>query len=258
MSTVIFAMYAFGVLAALLAFGRWSDALGRRPLLLAGLAAAITSDVVFLSPRTPGPCSSAASCRACPPASSSAPRPPPWSRPHRRLAFAGGSVRDSSEHRRARPRPAHRGCPRRLAPVGRAPDLHRPSRAVARRRRVGVAGRRDGRRGARLPAAASSDSPCPATVTHDVHRRRDRGLRRIRGDGPVRRGLAAVRGPGAREPESARSRARSCSPVFGASVVAQIVLQRLLDDAGRQRRLRAPGRRHAASSSWACRPSRSP
>ena len=48
MSTVIFAMYAFGVLAALLAFGRWSDTLGRRPLLLAGLAAAITSDVVFL------------------------------------------------------------------------------------------------------------------------------------------------------------------------------------------------------------------
>lgn len=48
MSTVIFATYAFGVLAALLAFGRWSDTLGRRPLLLAGLAAAITSDVVFL------------------------------------------------------------------------------------------------------------------------------------------------------------------------------------------------------------------
>ncbi|KQV76092.1 MFS transporter [Aeromicrobium sp. Root344] len=48
MSTVIFATYAFGVLAALLAFGRWSDALGRRPLLLAGLGAAIASDVVFL------------------------------------------------------------------------------------------------------------------------------------------------------------------------------------------------------------------
>jgi MFS family permease len=48
MSTVIFAMYAFGVLAALLAFGRWSDTLGRRPLLLWGLAAAISSDVVFL------------------------------------------------------------------------------------------------------------------------------------------------------------------------------------------------------------------
>ncbi|VXC13707.1 MFS transporter [Aeromicrobium sp. 9AM] len=48
MSTVIFATYAFGVLAALLAFGRWSDTLGRRPLLLGGLAVAIISDVVFL------------------------------------------------------------------------------------------------------------------------------------------------------------------------------------------------------------------
>ncbi|MET0821517.1 MAG: MFS transporter [Aeromicrobium sp.] len=46
--TVVFAMYAFGVLAALLVFGRWSDALGRRPLLLAGLATSLLSDVVFL------------------------------------------------------------------------------------------------------------------------------------------------------------------------------------------------------------------
>ncbi len=36
--TVIFAVYAVGVLAALPLFGRWSDALGRRPVLLAGLA----------------------------------------------------------------------------------------------------------------------------------------------------------------------------------------------------------------------------
>lgn len=46
--TVIFAMYAFGVLAALLAFGTWSDVLGRRPVLLMGLAFAALSDVVFL------------------------------------------------------------------------------------------------------------------------------------------------------------------------------------------------------------------
>ncbi|MET1037337.1 MAG: MFS transporter [Aeromicrobium sp.] len=46
--TVIYAVYAAGVLAALLLFGRWSDVLGRRPLLLAGLAATIVSDVVFL------------------------------------------------------------------------------------------------------------------------------------------------------------------------------------------------------------------
>lgn len=47
--TVVFAVYAFGVLAALLLFGRWSDALGRRPLLLAGLAASLVSDLVFLA-----------------------------------------------------------------------------------------------------------------------------------------------------------------------------------------------------------------
>lgn len=47
-TTVIFAAYAVGVLGALLLFGGWSDAVGRRPVLLAGLAAAIASAVVFL------------------------------------------------------------------------------------------------------------------------------------------------------------------------------------------------------------------
>ncbi|WP_252444476.1 MFS transporter [Pseudonocardia humida] len=46
--TVVFAVYAVGVLAALLLFGRWSDQLGRRPLLLGGLAAALLSSLVFL------------------------------------------------------------------------------------------------------------------------------------------------------------------------------------------------------------------
>jgi MFS family permease len=46
--TVIFAVYAVGVLGALLLFGRWSDQLGRRPLLLAGLAGALLSSLVFL------------------------------------------------------------------------------------------------------------------------------------------------------------------------------------------------------------------
>jgi MFS family permease len=46
--TVIFAVYAVGVLAALLVAGRWSDAVGRRPLLLAGLVGALLSSVVFL------------------------------------------------------------------------------------------------------------------------------------------------------------------------------------------------------------------
>jgi len=47
-TTVIFSTYAVGVLAALLVFGRWSDALGRRPVLLAGAGFALASGVVFL------------------------------------------------------------------------------------------------------------------------------------------------------------------------------------------------------------------
>jgi MFS family permease len=47
-TTVIFSTYAVGVLAALLLFGRWSDALGRRPVLLAGAGFALASAVVFL------------------------------------------------------------------------------------------------------------------------------------------------------------------------------------------------------------------
>jgi len=48
-TTVVFASYAGGVLFALLAFGRWSDAIGRRPMLLAGAACALASAVVFLA-----------------------------------------------------------------------------------------------------------------------------------------------------------------------------------------------------------------
>ncbi|GHB13506.1 MFS transporter [Salinicola rhizosphaerae] len=47
MITVIFAVYAAGVIAALLITGRWSDQLGRRPLLFAGLVASALSDLVF-------------------------------------------------------------------------------------------------------------------------------------------------------------------------------------------------------------------
>jgi MFS family permease len=47
-TTVIYAAYAGGVLFALLAFGRWSDAIGRRPVLLAGVVFALASAVVFL------------------------------------------------------------------------------------------------------------------------------------------------------------------------------------------------------------------
>jgi MFS family permease len=48
-TTVIYATYAGGVLFALLVFGRWSDAIGRRPILLAAVAAAIVSAAVFLA-----------------------------------------------------------------------------------------------------------------------------------------------------------------------------------------------------------------
>ena len=43
MVTVVFATYALGVIAALLLMGRQSDQVGRRPVLLAGLACAAAS-----------------------------------------------------------------------------------------------------------------------------------------------------------------------------------------------------------------------
>ncbi|QWZ07554.1 MFS transporter [Nocardioides panacis] len=46
--TVVYASYAAGVLVALVAFGQWSDVLGRRPLLAAGLVAAVLSAGCFL------------------------------------------------------------------------------------------------------------------------------------------------------------------------------------------------------------------
>jgi MFS family permease len=48
--TVIYAAYAVGVIAALLLLGRLSDQIGRRPVLLAGLALSALSAVVFLAP----------------------------------------------------------------------------------------------------------------------------------------------------------------------------------------------------------------
>lgn len=47
-TTIIYATYAGGVLFALLVFGRWSDAIGRRPVLLAGVVCALISAGVFL------------------------------------------------------------------------------------------------------------------------------------------------------------------------------------------------------------------
>ena len=47
-TTIIFATYAGGVLVTLVVFGSWSDALGRRPVLLVGVVAALASAVLFL------------------------------------------------------------------------------------------------------------------------------------------------------------------------------------------------------------------
>ena len=52
MVTVVFAMYAVGVLAALLVVGRLSDEVGRRAVLLPGLAVAAASSLVFLVPHS--------------------------------------------------------------------------------------------------------------------------------------------------------------------------------------------------------------
>ena len=49
MLTLIFATYAFGVLAALLLAGRLSDQVGRRPVLLAALATLMLSSVLYIA-----------------------------------------------------------------------------------------------------------------------------------------------------------------------------------------------------------------
>ncbi|KXO92194.1 MFS transporter [Tsukamurella pulmonis] len=48
--TVLFAVYALGVVAALTVFGRLSDEIGRRPVLLVAVALAILSAMLFLLP----------------------------------------------------------------------------------------------------------------------------------------------------------------------------------------------------------------
>src|SRR5436309_2312117 len=48
MITVIFAVYAVGVICGLILTGRLSDEIGRRPVLLFGLACAIGSTVLFV------------------------------------------------------------------------------------------------------------------------------------------------------------------------------------------------------------------
>ena len=49
-TTIVFAVYPVGVTAALLGCGHWSDLIGRRPMLLAGLATSALSAALFLVP----------------------------------------------------------------------------------------------------------------------------------------------------------------------------------------------------------------
>src|SRR5919201_3875039 len=48
MVTVVFAIYAFGVIAGLVAFGNLSDEIGRKPVLLAGLVLSAVSAFLFV------------------------------------------------------------------------------------------------------------------------------------------------------------------------------------------------------------------
>ena len=55
MVTVIFAVYAFGVIAGLLAFGNVSDEIGRKPVLMLGLAFSAASAFLFVFARSLAP-----------------------------------------------------------------------------------------------------------------------------------------------------------------------------------------------------------
>lgn len=52
---MIFAIYAFGVIAGLILFGNLSDRLGRKPPLLLGLALSAASALLFLFVRSLAP-----------------------------------------------------------------------------------------------------------------------------------------------------------------------------------------------------------
>ena len=72
--TVVFAAYALLLLVTLLVFGSVSDYLGRRRVILAGLAMAAAACGLFLAAQGPGCCSPPGRCTAPP----SAPRAARW------------------------------------------------------------------------------------------------------------------------------------------------------------------------------------
>ena len=47
--TVVYALYALGVVVGLLVFGRLSDQIGRRPVILIALLLSVAADAVFLA-----------------------------------------------------------------------------------------------------------------------------------------------------------------------------------------------------------------
>ena len=116
MVTVIFAVYAFGVIAGLLAFGNLSDEIGRKPVLLVGLAFSVSSALLFLfAGSLDADLRWAGSPRASPRASSRGRRRRCSSTLRRAAEQAARELRRRDRQpRRPRPRDAARGPPRRL------------------------------------------------------------------------------------------------------------------------------------------------
>ena len=226
-TTVIFATYAGGVLFALLAFGRWSDAIGRRPMLLAGALFAVgqrrgvpgraircrcCSSAALLSGLSAGIFTGTATAAVIEAA------PPNW-----RDRAAGGG--DRRQRRRAGRRAAAGRAAGPVRTAAAAPDIHRAHR-------VGAAGRR----------RRCSSCPRPRSAPDSI------GLQRLSVPAEVRGGVRhrrpSPRSPASRSPAcSPRWRRRSCptssastttrwpgpspSSIFVASAVAQIVAGRI-------------------------------
>ena len=130
--TLVYATYAFGVLASLLLAGRLSDEVGRRPVLLAALAHADGRDrCCSCSPTRWSGCSSPAASRGSPPASRSAPPAPRCSTciPRRDPAARRPDQR-RRQRRRDGPRRARLGDARPARARPARPPLRRAARAV--------------------------------------------------------------------------------------------------------------------------------